>query len=508
MIISSPQQSLIKQSRATAAEIESCQKKIMEIIDVIEQGGAEVVSGGSDTAEKIAHYYARMGDVYLEQRDMARAAACYNSALHLNPRQWSARMNLLKTRSYVTEDDSSKAFLQGMLAEQPQNVNLLNQLGKLHFKLYECTLALECFQQALAIEPENADSLYWMAGLQQTIGERAAAEENYARAARIKPLIKVPADRDVPDFSVLLVFAPFAGNTPTEYLMAKQSYEVNIFPLLPQVEPDIELLKRSGQIIINFVSDADQGYAVLPRVVELVDRLGLPVINHPAKIQRTTREGIAHLLQGIPDCRLARVVRHAAGEAATVEALQKKISFPFPLLARPAGTHGGDKFEKIESLAALEDFIRQEPEADHYLMEYVDYQSPDGHFRKYRFIFVDGQIMPYHLAIGNQWKVHHITTDMGENEWMQAEEKAFLENPEAVFAPKHYQALCAIQKIVDLDYFGIDCGVNSAGDLVIFEVNASMLVHQKNEAFPYKTPFVEKIKNAFDDMLKKRARGV
>jgi len=502
------QQSPAKQSDGMDEEIESCQKKILELIDSVEQGGSETVSNGSDTAQEMAHYYAKMGDLFLARGDKTRAAACYESALHLNPAQWSARMNLLKTRKFVTEDDTAKAFLQGMLAEQPHNATLLNQLGKLHYKLYERSLALDCFERALALEPENADSLYWIAGIQQGIGDRVNAEENYARAARLKPLIKVPADREVPDFSVLLIFAPFAGNTPTEYLMAKQSYEVNIFPLLPQVEPDVDLLKRSGQIVINFVSDADQGYSVLPRVVKLVDELGMPVINPPAKIQKTTREGIAHLLHGIPDCHLAQVVRHTAGESATVEALQKKISFSMPLLARPAGTHGGDKFEKIESLTALEDFIRQEPAVDHYIMEYVDYQSGDGHFRKYRLIFVDDKILPYHLAIGDHWKVHHITTDMSKNEWMQAEEKSFLENPEAVFTPKHYNALRAIQRAVGLDYFGIDCGIDRAGNLVIFEVNASMLVHQKNDAFPYKTPFVEKIKQAFDSMLKKRASGL
>lgn len=483
-------------------EIGACQKKILELIDSVEQDGGEAISSGSDMAQKIAHYYAKMGDLFLGQGNKAKAAACYESALQVYPGQMSARMNLLKTKNVVTEDDHTKAFLMGMLAAQPSNAGLLNQLGKLHHKLYEHSLARACFEQALEIEPDNADSLYWLAGLQQDIGEREAAEKNYIRAAKLRPLIKVPAEQAVPEFSVLLIFAPFAGNTPTEYLMAKPPYAINIFPLFPHMEHDLALLKRSGQIVINFVSDADQGQALLPEVVALVDQLGMPVINHPSKIQKTTREGIAQLLHGIPDCRLAQVMRHVAGEK-----LPGKLPFPAPFLARPAGTHGGEKFEMIENLAALGSFIQQEPDADHYIMEYVDYQSADGHFRKYRFIFVDGQIMPYHLAIGNHWKVHHITTDMNKNDWMQAEEKTFLENPQAVFTPKHYQAMRAIQQAVGLEYFGIDCGIDRAGNLVVFEVNASMLVHQKNEAFPYKTPFVEKIKQAFDAMLKKRARA-
>jgi hypothetical protein len=41
----------------------------------------------------------------------------------------------------------------------------------------------------------------------------------------------------------------------------------------------------------------------------------------------------------------------------------------------------------------------------------------------------------------------------------------------------------------------------------VFEVNASMLVHDRNEGFLYKTPAVHRIKLAFDAMLRKLAAG-
>jgi hypothetical protein len=139
------------------------------------------------------------------------------------------------------------------------------------------------------------------------------------------------------------------------------------------------------------------------------------------------------------------------------------------------------------------------------LIEYIDYRSADGYFRKYRFIFVDGQVLPYHLAIGNDWKVHHTNTDMVYHQWMQQEEEAFLSEPTTVFNAGHYQVLQAIQQRVGLEYFGIDCGLDRSGNLVVFEVNASMLVHARNEDFPYKAPFVLRIKQAFDAMLQKLA---
>ena len=144
-------------------------------------------------------------------------------------------------------------------------------------------------------------------------------------------------------------------------------------------------------------------------------------------------------------------------------------------------------------------------EGDHYLIEYVDYGSRDGHFRKYRFLFVGEKIMPYHLAIGNDWKVHHDSTDMADHEWMQREEAAFLADPAGVFNAAHYATLRTIRDRIGLDFFGIDCGLDRHGALVVFEVNASMLVHEHNEAFPYKDPHVRAIKQAFDAMLAERA---
>lgn len=62
-----------------------------------------------------------------------------------------------------------------------------------------------------------------------------------------------------------------------------------------------------------------------------------------------------------------------------------------------------------------------------------------------------------------------------------------------------------IQARIGLEYFGIDCGLDRLGNLVVFEANASMLVHNRNEEFPYKARFVLRIKTAFDEMLRKLA---
>lgn len=491
-----------------AETIEACKIKLAWLDASLEEEAApdEKTAARNDILREMSRLHLKMGDLYLARQEPALAAECYQTSLNINPRQLAARMNLLKTIPGVTREDVLKSFLQGLLLEKPNDSSLYNKLGRVHFSIHETDLALQCFQRAVEINPQDADSMYGLADIVQALGDIELATEYYRKAMMIQPIVHGPASQPTPDLSVLVFMAPLLGNTPVNYLMNSTSYERNICPLFEDTVCDIELLKKSGHVILNTVSEADLCDAILPKVIDLVDRLDLPIINHPRKIQKTTRENILGVLEHIPNCRFGRVARHVAGEPATAEALAAKIPFALPVLARPTGTHGGERFEKIESFEALAEFISQNPDADHYMIEYVDYKSADNHFRKYRFFFVDGNIMPYHLAIGDHWKVHHNTTSMGDHQWMQDEEKAFLQNPQGVFSAKNYEALRAIGEAVGLEYFGVDCGLDREGNLVVFEVNASMIVHPYNEAFPYKTPFVENIKRAFRAMLQKFAK--
>ncbi len=212
---------------------------------------------------------------------------------------------------------------------------------------------------------------------------------------------------------------------------------------------------------------------------------------------------VAELLTGIQGCRIPKILRQQAGTELSVE-ICAGVSAGHLHPARPVGTHGGDDFDKIDT-KELAAYLAKPAETDRYFIEYADYRSADGFFRKYRFIFVEDQVLPYHLAIADDWKVHHVNTDMANQVWMQQEEAAFLNDPTRVFNAGHYQALRDIQQRIGLEYFGIDCALDTNGDLLVFEVNASMLVHDDNAEFPYKDPAVRRIKAAFDAMLAKLA---
>jgi tetratricopeptide (TPR) repeat protein len=442
---------------------------------------------------------------YLKNGRAQDAIALYLEALKLNPAHWASRSNLAEALIATRQFLIAKALLSELAEERPLDGQIRHRLGRACFELNETQSALEHFRQAVAIDANDADSLYWIGGVSQKLGDLDAASGAYARAARIRPLIRRPAARAPADFRLLALYAPFAGNTPAEYLFKDAAYDVDTLALLGKDEPDTAALGNID-LVVNLISDADQAAAELPQASRLVEKLGVCVVNDPGRIKCTTRDAVAALLPGIAGCRIPKILRLDAGTEVSVAALSAMVPFSCPVLARPAGTHGGDDFEKFDDLAALSDFLKGRNGEDHYVVEYVDYASPDGHFRKYRFIFVGEEILPYHLAIGNDWKVHHVSTDMANQPWMQQEEAAFLADPGAVFSASHYEGLRELRRRIGLDYFGIDCALDKCGDLLVFEVNASMLVHDDNAEFPYKDPHVRAIKAAFDAMLRVRAR--
>jgi tetratricopeptide (TPR) repeat protein len=501
----------------------------------------EAAPPGSTPIETTAELHSKVGNICMRRGDLGSAAAHYKAALRLvpsltacwcnlgnifvqtgrpqdslayylealkrEPRHWATRTNMVQAVMATKQYIIAKGMLLELLGERPQDAALCHQLGKVHYELEEIPDAVACFEKAIALNPRDADSLYWIGGIRQRAGDDAAAQAAYAAAARIQPLIRRPAIKSPADFRVLALYAPFGGNTPTEYLFKNASHDTDTLAIFENAAYDANAFRGGVDLVVNLISDVDQAGAMLPIAGKLVEQLAKPTVNDPCKIQRTTRDMVAELLTGIDGCRIPKIWRQAAGTELSAESLRAALPQATSILARPVGTHGGDDFDKIDTDAELAAYLAKSAETDRYFIEYADYRSADGFFRKYRFIFVNGEVLPYHLAICDDWKVHHVNTDMANQKWMQDEEAAFLNDPALVFNEVHYRALREIQERIGLEYFGIDCSVDTSGDLLVFEVNASMLVHDDNAEFPYKNPAVYRIKAAFDAMLARIAKS-
>ena len=83
----------------------------------------------------------------------------------------------------------------------------------------------------------------------------------------------------------------------------------------------------------------------------------------------------------------------------------------------------------------------------------------------------------------------------------------FLDDPATVLGAAAMQALRAIGQRMNLDFCGIDFSLLEDGRILLFEANATMLVHleQFHAALQFRNPYVQRILDAFDRMLDRRA---
>lgn len=78
-----------------------------------------------------------------------------------------------------------------------------------------------------------------------------------------------------------------------------------------------------------------------------------------------------------------------------------------------------------------------------------------------------------------------------------------MESFDEVFARRHATALASVERKLDLDYVGIDCAESTDGRLLVFEADVAMIIHTMDppDLYPYKLPHMQKVFNAFFDML-------
>jgi hypothetical protein len=144
------------------------------------------------------------------------------------------------------------------------------------------------------------------------------------------------------------------------------------------------------------------------------------------------------------------------------------------MLLRSPGFHNGFFFEPVDRPDQLILVASQLPGDEVLMISFEDTRSPDGMMRKYRMMCIDGRLYPIHLAICADWKVHYASSRMHDSAEFRAEEAAFLSAPSEVIGMRAMRALESIARAMDLDYGGIDFGIDANGDVVVFEANGAM----------------------------------
>ena len=101
--------------------------------------------------------------------------------------------------------------------------------------------------------------------------------------------------------------------------------------------------------------------------------------------------------------------------------------------------------------------------------------------------------------------MHYFSADMIDHPAKRDEGFRFLEAPAEVLGPRALAALAAIGQRLDLDYCGADFSLLPDGRVLLFEANATMLVHPETEpVLERKNTHIDRILEAFDVLLEPR----
>ncbi|WP_454690925.1 tetratricopeptide repeat protein [Achromobacter aloeverae] len=259
-------------------------------------------------------------------------------------------------------------------------------------------------------------------------------------------------------------------------------------------------------VVFNVIADADRAASCREEQARFMATDHGPVLNPPDRIEHTRRERTGALLDGVEDILVPATMRwdRQSNPAPAIHAALAVAGIGYPAIVRPAGEHGG---EGVVLLSTPADATDPPAPGEMYLTRYHEYRSPDGHYRKYRVIFIDREPYPYHLAIGSQWLLHYFSADMLSAPWKLEEERRFLDDPGQALGARAWAALGAIGRRMDLDYCGIDFSLLPDGRVLVFEINATMLVHPEAEedGLRFKNVYIDRIFDAFDALLTRRA---
>jgi hypothetical protein len=260
-------------------------------------------------------------------------------------------------------------------------------------------------------------------------------------------------------------------------------------------------------VVLNCVGDAelDGGVAAFDAVEAVLGRTRVRVINSPSAVRATGRVENAKRLRritGVATAETALWPRASLLASDSPRALRDG-GFGWPLLLRSPGFHNGHNFEMVSTADTLRDAVAHLPGDELLVIQFLDTRGVDGKFRKYRVMFIDGELYPLHLAVSARWKVHYFSADMADSPEHRAEDAAFLGDMKGVLGARVVETLETVRDLLGLDYAGIDFAFDRNGQVVVFEANASMIIAPVAEdpRWAYRRPAVARATAAAQSLL-------
>ena len=391
------------------------------------------------------------------------------------------------------------------VTHHPDNPMAHVNLANLLLRSGETASARAHYEIALRLDADHPHAHQGLGNLLAELGDLEGAEFHRRKGFQGQFITTLPYRGTKPPIPLLLLVSAYGGNIPTASFLDNRVFLSSVC-VAEFYDPCVPLPPHD--LIFNTIGDADLCRAGLEAAFRVLAQTSAPVLNHPSAVLETgrlTNAGRLSDLPGVVTPRMIELPRSVLVAPDAARALSEQ-GFAFPLLLRAPGFHTGHHFFLVENASELSTAGAQLPGDSVLIIEYLNARGPDGKARKYRVMFIDGEIYPLHLAVSRHWKVHYFTADMADFPEHRREDAAFLNDMSTVLGPA-VTALARIRDALNLDYGGIDFGLNEAGEVLVFEANATMVVNppDADDRWTYRRPAVKRILDAVHTMMVGRA---
>jgi len=449
-------------------------------------------------------------------------------------------LSLTEALARFGEPGRALALLEGVLPFLGDDAEVLNLAGRFRLMQGDAEAALTALERAAARDPGNWQALAALSAAYDRLGRRAEARQAAARFARASPVHIAPRHQTQQAAILVLNNAPKWIENPNvsaralhlsinyiSQLSQQKAAEyrfISMFVDLPDPGPEIP----PADVVFNNMASAEAMNVPgrLDRAVALVERIGLPVINHPRAIFETTRQKNAERLRGIPGLKVPRIERYRT-DLAPVEQIVADIdhSFDYPVILRHATSHMSANLQHSETgsvsvLVPDGDSLRAHIEKlgwlEFYAVEYVDLRKKAGYFRKIRAACFDDEVIIPIVGCYSGWMVAGARSkQVGIDFYRSHPETIEISNriardPEGVLGAECLRTLEAIRDRMPLDQFGVDFDVDEDGTMVLFEANSAMnfLPHPGEPADVVLPPEpFERVNAAFHRLVRRKIDG-
>lgn len=229
---------------------------------------------------------------------------------------------------------------------------------------------------------------------------------------------------------------------------------------------------RRPDVLVNLISEPLACRRALDRLQTMIQTHRLPVVNSVVAVRRSSRTALPQVLANIPKVRVPHTTRFLGeGSTRNLKAHIEGKGHRWPVLIRPAGTHGSAGLLKFDGPDALTDV--ECPTSGLLAIDFVDFRSGDGLYRKYRMVCVGGQTFRRHVIATGNWNVTGgARVDMVKRPDLVKAEKDFMSASPGPLDRR----IAQLFRVVGLDFGVIDFALSDAGEIIIFELNSTFQI--------------------------------